>query len=165
MALLIATLFTYQVPRRREPGIPAPRRRWECNQMQPNATKLRVSPLLATPDEAERGHPCLISNSPLGVNRAKSGQIEPGKGGLPLLLTPEKPRAAEVGKWPGMTKNEQKLPSLPRRREPHIPAPLYLCIGRGRGGYASVSSGRRSAVCPVSSACTAATMSVARWLP
>ena len=32
-----------------------PRRRYECNQMQSNATELKVSPLLATPNEANQG--------------------------------------------------------------------------------------------------------------
>ena len=36
----------------------------------------------------------------LRANRAKSGQ---GMGGAPLLITPEQPRAAEVGEWPQMT--------------------------------------------------------------
>ena len=33
----------------------------------------------------------------LGVNQAKSTQIGPGHGGSPLLITPENPRAPEVG--------------------------------------------------------------------
>ena len=32
-----------------------PRRRYECNQMEPNATELKVSPLLTTPNRAKQG--------------------------------------------------------------------------------------------------------------
>ena len=35
----------------------------------------------------------------IGPNRAKSGQIGPGYGGAPLLITPERRRTAEVGEW------------------------------------------------------------------
>ena len=64
--------------------------------MQLNATKLKVSPLLATPDKANQGHnqgqlaQCLrvsggpneatvasFPASPLGVNEAKQGQMGP----------------------------------------------------------------------------------------
>ena len=74
--------------------------------MQPNATELKVSPLLATPDEANQGHNqgrlaqrlrvngvpneatvASFSASRLGVNRAKQGQMGP-------VLTPSAvPRA------------------------------------------------------------------------
>ena len=76
---------------------PAPRRRQESNEMQPNATELKVSPLLATPDEANQGQRGLmlarcvgVSGVPneatvapfpastVGVNEAKQGQIGPG---------------------------------------------------------------------------------------
>ena len=69
----------------------------ECNEMQPNATELIVSPLPATPDEANQGrnqgqlaHRLRVSGgpneatvasfpaSPLGVNEAKQGQMGPG---------------------------------------------------------------------------------------
>ena len=65
--------------------------------MQPNATELKVSPLLATRNEANQGRHGLtlaqcvgvsgvpneatvasFSASPLGVNRAKQGQMGPG---------------------------------------------------------------------------------------
>ena len=65
--------------------------------MQPNATELKVLPLLATPDDANQGHnqgqlaQCLrvsggptettvasFPASPLGVNEAKQGQMGPG---------------------------------------------------------------------------------------
>ena len=65
--------------------------------MQPNATELKVPSLLSTPDEANQGHNqgrlahrvrvsggpneatvASFSASPLGVNRAKQGQIGPG---------------------------------------------------------------------------------------
>ena len=64
--------------------------------MQPNATELRVSPLLATPDEATLGHneatlvhPIRVSGVPneatlasfsastVGVNQAKPSQMRP----------------------------------------------------------------------------------------
>ena len=64
--------------------------------MQPNATKLRVSPLLATPDETKLGHneatlvhPVRVSGMPnearvasfsastVGVNQAELGQMRP----------------------------------------------------------------------------------------
>ena len=64
--------------------------------MQPNATELKVSPLLATPDEANQGHHqgrlahrvrviggpnkatvASFPASPLGVNEAKQGQMGP----------------------------------------------------------------------------------------
>ena len=79
----------------------------ECNEMQSNATELKVSPLLATPDEANQGHNqgrlahrirvsgvpneatvALFSASPLGVNEAKQGQIGPGVNPLPSFLCP-----------------------------------------------------------------------------
>ena len=69
----------------------------ECNEMQPNATDLKVSPRLATPDEANQGRnqsqlaQCLrVSGGPneatvapfpastVGVNEAKQGQMGPG---------------------------------------------------------------------------------------
>ena len=107
-------------PRRREPRIPGPSdplalwervrvrvRGRECNEMQSNATELKVSPLLATPDEANQGHNqgrlahrirvsgvpneatvALFSASPLGVNEAKQGQIGPGVNPLPSFLCP-----------------------------------------------------------------------------
>ena len=69
----------------------------ECNQMQPNATEIKGSPLLATPDEANQSrnqgrlaHRLRVSGgpneatvasfpaSPPGVNRAKQGQMGPG---------------------------------------------------------------------------------------
>ena len=68
----------------------APRRQQE---MRRNETELKVSPLLATPDEANQGrlaHRVRVSGvpneatvasfsaSPLGVNEAKQGQIGPG---------------------------------------------------------------------------------------
>ena len=68
----------------------------ECNEMQSNATELKVSPLLATPDEANQGHNqgrlahrirvsgvpneatvASFSASPLGVNEANQGQMGP----------------------------------------------------------------------------------------
>ena len=68
----------------------------ECNEMQPNATELKVSPLLATPDETNQGHNqgrlahrvrvsggpneaavASFPASPLGVNEAKQGKIGP----------------------------------------------------------------------------------------
>ena len=87
----------------------------KCNQMQPNATELKVSPLLATPDEANQGHnqgrlahrlrvngvPNEAAVAPFpaslpGVNEANQGQMGPG-------INPP--------------------PSFPRRREPCIPGP------------------------------------------
>ena len=75
--------------------------------MQPNATELKVSPLLATPDEANLGQRGLMlaqcvgasgvptrarvasfPASPLGVNRAKQGQMGPGID--PPLVVPAK---------------------------------------------------------------------------
>ena len=69
----------------------------ECDEMQPNATELKVSPLLATPDEASQGHnqgqlahhvgvngvpnEATVASFPasrLGVNETKQGQIGPG---------------------------------------------------------------------------------------
>ena len=47
----------------------------ECNQMQPNATEIKGSPLLATPDEATVAS---FPASPPGVNGAKQGQMGPG---------------------------------------------------------------------------------------
>ena len=91
---------TPSLPRRREPRIPGPTaraddRKW--NGMQPNATELKVSPLLATPEEANQdrnqgqlAHRLRVSGgpneatlasfpaSPPGVNRAKQGQMGPG---------------------------------------------------------------------------------------
>ena len=68
----------------------------ECNEMQPNATVLKVSPLLATPDEAnvatneatpgtvptskrcaERGHPGLISSLAARSKWSQKSQIDP----------------------------------------------------------------------------------------
>ena len=68
----------------------------ECNRMQSNATELKVSPRLATPDEAKRGQrgltpaqcvgvngvpngatPASFPASPLGVNGAKQSQMSP----------------------------------------------------------------------------------------
>ena len=78
--------------------------------MQPNATELKVSPLLATPDEASQGHNqgqlahhvevngvpneatvASFSASTVGVNRAKQGQgspppVVPVQMGNPLAL-------------------------------------------------------------------------------
>ena len=39
----------------------------------------------------------MAADSVLLVARSKPGQIGPGYGGSPLLITPEKPRAPEVG--------------------------------------------------------------------
>ena len=69
----------------------------KSNQMQPNATELKVSSLLGTPDEANQGHnqgqlahrvrvsavpnEATVASFPassLGVNEAKQGQIGPG---------------------------------------------------------------------------------------
>ena len=72
-------------------------RKW--NEMEPNGTELKVCrswPLVMRPPQSKRGHAGLISASAVGVNRAKQGQIRLGYGGA-LLITPEKPRALEVG--------------------------------------------------------------------
>ena len=51
-----------------------PRRRYECNQMQSNATELKVLSLLATPSEAQRGHGGLIFSL---AARSKQSQTGP----------------------------------------------------------------------------------------
>ena len=88
----------------------------ECNEMQPNATEFRVSPLLATRDEAHQGHNqgrvahrirvsgrpnettvASFSASPPGVNRAKQGQMGPG-------INPR--RSRESGQVPSLLRGE-----------------------------------------------------------
>ena len=97
----------------------------KCNQMQPNAIELKVSPLLATPPSFPcRREPRIpgLERRPLRVNQAKSGQIGPGYGGPPFLITPEKLRTPEVGK-------RQKRAYSDKNAPPQIPSPS----GRGSG--------------------------------
>ena len=116
------TRISPSFPRRREPRIPGPLydplALWErvrvrgsgdrkSNQMQLNATELKVSSLLATRDEttaigskatpahrvrvsgvSKRGHSGLISNDRPEVNEAKQGQIDPRSTPSSLLRTP-----------------------------------------------------------------------------
>ena len=121
-------------PRRQKPRIPAPCPRhssegWnpsegegsddrKCNQMQLNATEIKGSPLLRTPDEANQGHSevrlpwrvrvsgvptkatvASFSASPLGVNEANQGQMGP---------------------------RSNPPPSFPRRRGTSHPCPLQI---------------------------------------
>ena len=82
----------------------------KCNEMQPNATEIKVShawPLVMRPTKANeatlaRAHECKQTerghtgpNAGLATG-SESGQIGPGYGGPPLLVTPEQPRAPEV---------------------------------------------------------------------
>ena len=99
----------------------------EWNEMQPNATELKVSPLLATPVEAKQGHNqgrlaqrlrvngvpneatvASFSASRLGVNRAKQGQMGPvltpnrrSRAGGNLASPPLCPRHSSEGWNPG----------------------------------------------------------------
>ena len=115
----------------------------ECNQMQPNATELKVLPLLATPDEANHGHSqgqpaqCLrVSGVPnettvasfptsrLGINEAKQGQMGPRfnprrlrEGGN--LVSPAR---VDDGEWVDMEANGSELKVSPLLATPN-PAP------------------------------------------
>ena len=110
----------------------------ECNEMQSNATELKVSPLLATPDEANQCHNqgrlahrirvngvpneatvASFSASPLGVNEAKQGQIGPGVNPPPVVPVPAPTRA--------MIGNERKLKVLQLLATPEQP---YVPDGR-----------------------------------
>ncbi len=94
----------------------------KSNQMQPNATELKVLPLLTTPDEANQGHnqgrlahrvrvngvlneatPASFPASMIGVNEAKQGQIGP--------------------------RGHPSSP-FPCRWEPHIPGPIATVYER-----------------------------------
>ena len=109
----------------------------KCNEMQPNATELKVSSLLATPAEAKHSHnqgrlaqglrvsggpnEAMVASFPasqLGVNRAKQGQMGPG------FTPPHRPprrRHNPLALWErvrvrvrgiGMIGNERKLKVL-----------------------------------------------------
>ena len=61
----------------------------------------------------------------LRANRAKSGQIGPGYGGAPLLITPERRRAAEVESGPKLTTVERNGTKRNRIKSFATPAHSY----------------------------------------
>ena len=75
--------------------------------MRPNETVLKVSSLLATPDEANQGQGGLIPTSTVGVNRAKQGQMGPG-------FTP--PRRSRADGNPLALSERVRVPLPPRHR-------------------------------------------------
>ena len=87
----------------------------KCNEMQPNATELKVSPLLATPDEANQGHHeatvASFPPSPLGVNEAKQSQMRPFFEISPLRRSPVVPVQT------GNLASKPPSPSFQRRLE------------------------------------------------
>ena len=90
--------------------------------MQPNATELKVSPRLATPDEAKRGHGGLISAL---VARSEWSQTEPNEPPIefhPETLTPN---------VPAQTRNPLALWERARVRVPPAPSPAST---RGMSG-------------------------------
>ena len=78
--------------------------------MRPNETVLKVSSLLATPDEANQGQGGLIPTSTVGVNRAKQGQMGPG-------FTPPSVAGCGVGRKANMRDSRED-------GNPRIPAPV-----------------------------------------
>ena len=95
---------TPSFPRRREPRIPAPRRRWEMERNGTKRNRIKSSPLLATPDEAHQGHnevtvaPCLRVNGEQRGHaglvsclaaRSESGQIGPNRPTVWGVSTPD----------------------------------------------------------------------------
>ena len=120
----------YIVPMRRLREIPPslPRRRsdplalWErvrvrvreCNEMQPNATELKVSPLLSTPGEANQGHnqgQLAHRRSPLPLGEGQGeGCTKRGRGGLIFSLA-------------ARNKRGQTGPNRARGRPPCPPSP------------------------------------------
>ena len=120
----------------------------ECNEMQPNATELKVSPLLVTPDEANQGrnqgqlaHRLRVSGgpneatvasfpaSPLGVNEGQTGP-----NGARVHPLPCRSRADRTS-YPCPPLDEQRGQPTPHEVEmkPPCPAPA-LRVNRAKSG-------------------------------